>query len=429
MKSLGDIHVTRIIAIAVSVLLFLAPIAEVTGTHYINVGINLSFPNVVTILLFVLMFIDILLRHQLPRHILYVLFVTMMVITHSLFLTAIHINEVHSHTTISMIGGLMLLLAVTYWFRIDKHANIMRWAFIITAVILCLGGLLLMLGVVQLTIEQAKENLKLHTGRISVFGIGIPRNSGLSGLPMGAFGSYCEIGAFMLASLGLRGSSRKVRHVLIRLTCVLLAVVVAGFSLLMTQSRSQLLAFVFGTMIFFTLSFFEKSKNGRINRALTAVFLISVGLIVGVFIWPYIVNVGEQSVDHRTGLYGLALVEILSSPILGNGYHAVNEKYEYGIVHNHFIAHVLGLGVVTAGLYFSLYFKSAINGIRYLVVGGTHSSFVIAAMAGAGAVFIELCLYSGIFSPINLIMLGILLTIVTPAIKYSQASQGMPVYG
>ena len=429
MKSFEDIRIAKIIAIAVSVLLFLAPIAEVTGTHYINVGIKLSFPNVVTMLLFVLMFIDILLRHKLPRHMLYALFVTMMAIWHSVFLTAIHINEMHSKTTISMIGGLMLLLAFTYWFRIDKHADIMRWAFIITAVILCLGGLLLLLGVVQLTVEQAKENLKLHTGRITLFGIGIPRNSGLSGLPMGAFGSYCEVGAFMLASLGLRGRSRKVRHFLIRLLCILLAVVISGFSLIMTQSRSQLLALVFGATVFFTLSFFEKSKNGRINRALTAVFLISVGLIAGVFIWPYIVNVGEQSVDHRTGLYGLALIEILSSPILGNGYHAVNAKYEYGIVHNHFIAHVLGLGVVTAGLYFSLFFKSAINGIRYLVVGGTHSSFVIAAMAGAGAVFIELCLYSGIFSPINLIMLGILLTIARPAIKYTQATQGMPAYG
>jgi O-Antigen ligase len=404
----------RLKHLMISILLFLAPVSEVTGHYYIPMIINISLPNVISILLLVLTASNVLFTGKLPKHMLYMLLVAGIVAGHVVFLSLININDRHSDMIVPIVGGLILLVSFAYWFKVDLHARLMSISLVTTGGLLALGGALLLLGVVDISFDQAREYLKFDSGRVAGFGFDFPRSTGISGMNMGAFGSYTEVAVFMLASMGLRDSSRKSRPVVIQLIIYTAAIALAVFVVALTQSRSLLIAMFAGATVFFALTYYEKSHTARINRLLTTGLLIAGLFVMGIVVWPFIVGLGEASVTNRIDVYYDAFGMFFTSPVMGNGFYGVSEFYNSHIVHNHFLSYVVAIGIPSAVLYFSLFVKAASNGVRYLRNGGRHTAFVIGILASFTAVIVELNLYSGLATPINFILLGILLTLSTP---------------
>ncbi|CAD5268217.1 MULTISPECIES: O-antigen ligase [unclassified Imperialibacter] len=403
--SKGDLH---------RAIIFLVPISEVFRKFYIDGPIHISLPIVIDLFAFLLFLYSLAKGEQIKIYVKLALIVAFVVLSTSIYHSLVNINTAHSSSLTSIFGAYILLVALTYILSADDqggYLGLLSKSFIISGILLVL--MLVIFEAFDFQKEFFDKELKVSArSRLNSEGItsDIRRSSGLSGLGMGAFGSFMEVSIFMVLSLTVKNI--KYRNTLLFLK-ILFSLILVYVTFIFLQSRSFLLAVAAGLIVFYFLDFSTRSDRNRLIL-LSGFLLISlISLLVAPYVFDWMASMGSEALGKRLDLLHLGYITASRNPFFGSGFDA--EVYYYhaaSIVHNHYMAYIMSIGLLPSLLYFSLYFYAFINGIKYIAAQRNDNRLiVIGFLAALTAIVVENNLYQGLTTPIVYIVLPVLFTL------------------
>jgi hypothetical protein len=373
--------------------------------------VNINPTNVLLVALVLITFYDIIKRGRVRKK------------TFSLFVicgcfllfgaTSFNINvgggKEHLRSVVTLAKGVIAIFSISYWSNKYKDIEKISKGMIIAGIIAFIGAIIQGYFLVSVEVGGIFPNKTRGVQRLSDLGlsIGLQRASGfLQGF--GLLGVYMESAA-LLSAVGFLSYGR--RQGVPRILAIL-GVVVASVGLLVSQSRSNLVAIIVGYSVFYTLATLVYSR-------FTIVRMVPLALLIGGLLYysselsEIIIALNRNAITQRVEGYWAAFRALRESPVFGIGFSNMRPKMDYYFsIHNSYITLLTGGGVTAFASYVYLNVKAIKEGVLCLKASDPRAPLAIGLLSSLSAAMIE-CLFwgGGVFATAVFILIGLLVAL------------------
>lgn len=371
---------------------------------------NINATNILLITCLFITLYHILRQGQIRENIAVMLFLGLSFLLFSSFSLRVEAGEGLSHmrSIVTLTKGVMVIFLISYWLTEYNDVRKVARAFILAGVLAFLGAF------IQGTMGISNESIFFEdtlrgVKRLNNLGINLPiqRAPGFLG-GYGLLGVYIETAALLSAIGFLRHGRRQGMS----LPLAIVGVVLAIMGLLVSQSRSGLVATVVGYSVFYTLTTLVYSRYTFMRMALLAV--LSAGLIYfWLDIWSTISSLNRNSIAARIDGYVAALEALKQNPMLGIGFSNMKIKLSYyRAIHNSYLNLLTGGGLLSFVLYLYFKVKAIKGGVLCLKASDPRAPLAIGLLSALAAAVVECLLWGGgVFATAVFIIIGLLISL------------------
>jgi hypothetical protein len=388
-------------------LLFLIAATSIFAEYGIPTPVvNLNVTNVLILLLSFVTLISILKRGGVSRQFASLSFLCLSIVGFGAISFEVQYAPAHFRTVITLSKGLILVLLITYWLDHHEEVKTVAKGLFIAGVLAFVGSALQgYFGVGS----QFFAGTQSAGSRLPGLGLnlGIVRSPGfVEGF--GLFGIYIESAA-LLAAMGFLSEGRKQG---ISRSAAWGGVLLAVCGLLLSQSRSGLLATAVGYVVFYLLSIRVYRRFTFVNAFPIAVLFIGL-LFSGGYVWERLSSLNTLAIEYRLIGYQAAIKNILERPIFGISFSGIQSRLNYyHTIHSSYLNLALSGGVVSLFLYSYLKCKAALGGWRLLHLYDQKAPLAISLLSVLAATIVECALWGGgVFATVVYLIIGLLISL------------------
>jgi len=322
----------------------------------------------------------------------------------------------HLRPVVTLAKGVIVVFLISYWSNEYEDIEKISKGLIIAGFVAFIGALIQGYFLVSVEVGGIFPNKTRGMQRLSDLGLnlGLDRASGfLQGF--GLLGVYMESAA-LLSAVGFLSYGRRQG---VPIVLAILGVVVAGVGLLVSQSRSNLVAIIVGYSVFYTLATLVYSRF-TIVRIVPLALLIGGLLYYGLELWDIIFALNPEAVTHRIEGYWASLRALGESPVFGIGFSNMRTKMGYySSIHNSYLTLLTGGGIIAFASYAYLNVKAIKQGVLCLKASDPRAPLAIGLLSSLSAAMIE-CLFwgGGVFATAVFILIGLLVALGQVAYKH-----------
>ncbi|MCS3857802.1 O-antigen ligase [Salinibacter ruber] len=250
--------------------------------------------------------------------------------------------------------------------------------------------------------NQAFSSARLEALNIE---LDINRSTGII-MGYGLFGSYTLPASIVFLSYVFAGNLSRAKNVLFTAAYIFLTIAV----LLVSQSRSTLLAAITGSITVFVLWIPRSNMSVILKYAISTAITVAM-LVLFSDMAEVIVNLHEKSVSSRLRQFILA-IEAVPDYMLGTGAYRASERIGFGgLIHNTYLSVLLKGGILSFICYLYYHYMS----IKYIFSKAkTIPDEIYLALYGILAINItEMMLYEGISNLIHYNAVGLCISMWT----------------
>jgi len=389
------------------IILFLISASSVFAEYSIRTSfVNINATNILILTLSLLTLFHFIYIKKLKSAKLKILFFCLFIVGFSAFSTVVVDVSEHLRTVVTLSKGLTVIVLLVYW--LDRYRDVK-----VVSIGLVAAGVFAVAGSALQGYFEIGHGFFPGTQSAGSRLPGLGLNPGLVRSPgffegFGLFGVYVETAALLSAAGFLaRGRRQGVPFVL-----SLVGVCLAGFGLILSQSRSGLFATLIGYTVFYLLSTYVYSR-WSIFRLLPLLLVLITVSVTWKYIWQALLLLNTEAVYNRVEGYYSAISSIVKNPIFGIGFDGVQNKIEYyHSVHSGYINMSLSSGLVSFGLYLYLNIEAVRGGVRCLDPTDVRSPLAIALLSAFAATIVEVMLWGGgVFATAPYLLIGLLISL------------------
>lgn len=388
-------------------LLFLVAATSIYAEYSISTPVlNINVTNVLILILLFVTVITTLKRGRIRVRFASLAFLCMSIVGFGAISFEVQYASEHFRTVITLSKGLLVVLLMTYWLNRYEEVKTVAIGVFVAGVIAFIGSALQgYFGVGNQFFAGAKS----AGSRLPGLGVNVDivRSPGfVEGL--GLFGVYVESAA-LLAATGFVAEGRRQG---VPQTLAWVGVLLAVGGLLLSQSRSGILATLIGYVVFYLLYTWVYRGFKSLDKLLVTALFLGI-TISGVYIWENIKIINTLSITNRLVGYRLSIIHILENPILGIGFSGVGEEINYyRAIHNSYLKLALSGGLISFVGYIFLNFKAVAGVAPLLHPHDKRAPLAISLLSVLAATVVECALWGGgLFATVVFIIIGLLVSL------------------
>lgn len=312
----------------------------------------------------------------------------------------------HMRKMLIVSKGLFVVVNLVYWVDSIYRVRVAIYG-LVSAGVIAVGGAFLQgyLGVEW--VSFADETL--NSSRIPSLGVGvdIPRSVGFVS-SHGMYGSYVEAAGLILC-IGFIGHAREKYNITIKTAIFGVLLLIIG--VLMSQSRSGLVASLVGLFSVYILSIYNYSTF--LSFRSIPLFIVALGLIfIGVEAFTRLIEVGREAVSRRLLGYYVAFQAFVENPVTGVGFGDVKGVLGVDhIIHNTYLSIAAQGGMFSIATFLFIFAMAIYYGGQCLDHVDYRAPIAIVLLSTLIAHVVELNLYNGASISITYIPVGLLIAL------------------
>lgn len=370
--------------------------------------VNINATNTLLILCLFATLYSIIKASRLDGRVVTLVYVSILFILLSAYSLRVQVGEELSHLrqVVTLCKGIIVIFVFAYWLDEYRDVYMVSNALVVAGIVAFVGAFVQ--GYVGISHESFFfEDTLRGTQRIDYLGLNldVQRAPGFLG-GYGLLGVYIESAA-LLSAVGFLSHGRRQGASLI---LAVVGVVIAVAGLVVSQSRSGLVATVAGYTVFYTLATLVYSRFSFV-RVIPLLLFLGCLVLIGTNVWDTIRALNRKSIFYRLQGYRAALETVVDNPVLGIGFSNMKTKLEYNrAIHNSYLNLLTGAGALSflAYLYFKV--KAIKGGVLCLKASDPRAPLAIGLLSTLAAAVVECMLWGGgIFATVVFIIIGLLI--------------------